>query len=146
MNASKTGTDVYALLAVAQANWPHDPAAGSEAVWTKWRELLAMFSFEEIRATLDALVRGHSRLPPLAELLSALRAERTATAARGAESVNRIRRGGGHQSHPPVDLEPDFVIGPYSVAFARMNSNGWTHERLVEFIRAGDDSGADGGF
>jgi hypothetical protein len=72
MNASKTDADVFAILAVAQANWPHDPVAGSEAVWTKWRELLAMYSFEEVRATLDALARTHSRLPPLAELLSAL--------------------------------------------------------------------------
>jgi hypothetical protein len=27
-----------------------------------------------------------------------------------------------------------------------MNSDGWTHERLLEFIRAGDDSGGCCGF
>jgi hypothetical protein len=146
MNASKTDTDIFAILAVAQANWPHDPVAGSEAVWTKWRELLYSYSFEEVRATLDALVRTHSRLPPLAELLTALRAERIATAARGAEPGNRIQPACGHQSYPPVDLEPDYVVGPYSAAFARMNSDGWTLERLLEFIRAGDDSGGCCGF
>jgi hypothetical protein len=138
MNASNTGTDVFAILAVAQANWPHDPAAGSEAVWTKWSDLLAPYGFEEIRAILDALVRTHSRLPPLAELVAALRAARLAAAAQGAESVTRMVCTSGHHRFPPVALEAGYVIGPYSAAFAKMNGKGWTVERLVEFMHAVD--------
>jgi hypothetical protein len=139
MNASKTGTDVFAILAVAQANWPHDPVAGSEAVWTKWSDLLAPYRFEEIRAILDALVRTHSRLPPLAELVAALRAGRIAAAAQGAESPTRTPCTSGRRQFPPVDLATGYVIGRYSAAFAKMNGEGWTVERLVEFMRAVDD-------
>jgi hypothetical protein len=34
-----------------------------------------------------------------------------------------------------VSRDSDYVIGPYSAAFAAMNTRGWTVERLVECIR-----------
>ena len=58
MNISGTSTDVFAILAIAQANWPHDPVAGSEAVWRKWSEQLARYCFEEVATALDWL-RAH---------------------------------------------------------------------------------------
>jgi len=141
MNTSGTSTDVFAVLAVAQANWPHDPVAGSEAVWTKWSEALRRYSVEEITVALDELARTRSRVPSLAELLGELGARRSAAS---------TRKGGtaaAHQSHhtrwPPVPLAADYVIGAYSLAFAEMNSQGWTVERLVECVRAATRSTSD---
>ena len=136
MNTSKRSSDVFALMAVAQANWPHDPVAGSEAVWTKWSDLLRSFPFEEVRAALDSLVRSHPRLPSLAELLGELKGRRATTIACNlAEPVGgRVPLGGAHRS-PPIDLDADYVIGPYTAAFAEMNAGGWTTERLIRCIR-----------
>jgi hypothetical protein len=40
--------------------------------------------------------------------------------------------------YPPVDLDADYVIGPYTAVFAEMNAQGWTPERLIHHIRAVD--------
>jgi hypothetical protein len=135
MNPSRVSTDIFGLLATAQANWPHDPAAGSEAVWTKWRELLGRYSVAEVCAALDAMARTHSRLPPMAELLSELRARRIMASARGEVDSPHgdLTAAGGY---PPVEIDADYVIGPHSAAFAEMNADGWTTERLIECIRA----------
>ena len=76
MNTDPTSTDVFAILAVAQANWPHDPVAGSEAVWRKWGEPLGRYPFEEVAAALDslALATGGFR-PSLSSLESSERGE-----------------------------------------------------------------------
>jgi hypothetical protein len=76
MNTSGTSSDVFAILAVAQANPPHDPVAGSEAVWRKWSEQLGRYCFEEVATALDRLARTHPRVPSLSELLGELRARR----------------------------------------------------------------------
>jgi Helix-turn-helix domain len=81
MNTGAGGTDVVAIVAVAQANWPHDASAGSEAVWTSWARKLGPYSFDEVRAALDELVTTHTRLPSLAEILQVLTAHRRAVAA-----------------------------------------------------------------
>jgi hypothetical protein len=139
MTTSRESTDLFAILAVAQANWPQDPIAGSEAVWTKWSELLQSFRFEEVRAALDSMVRTHARFPSLAEILGELKTQRTAGAARSSAEPP-----GGHVTstklgrYPPVDLDADYVIGPYTAAFAEMNAQGWTTERLINYIRAVD--------
>jgi hypothetical protein len=139
VTTSKENTDLFAILAVAQANWPHDPIAGSEAVWTKWSELLRSFRFEEIRAALDSMVRTHARFPSLAEILGELKAQRAAGAARSSAEppggqVTSTKPG----RYPPVDLDVDYVIGPYTAAFAEMNADEWTTERLINYIRAVD--------
>jgi hypothetical protein len=137
VTACRESADVFAILAVAQANWPHDPIAGSEAVWTKWSELLRSFRFEEVRAALDSIVRTHARFPSLAEILGELKAQRAAGAARSAAEPP-----GGHvtnsepRRYPPVDLDADYVIGPYTAAFAEMNVQGWSTERLINYILA----------
>jgi hypothetical protein len=139
MNPSKESSDVFAILAVAQANWPHDPVAGSEAVWKKWRELLGSFRFDEVRTALDAMARTHPRLPPLSELQGELRARRLAALAHEAEETGqRQLEGFGQRRYPPVCLDADYVIGPYSAAFSAMNVEGWTTERLIECIRIVD--------
>jgi hypothetical protein len=134
MNTSGTSPDVFAVLAVAQANWPHDPVAGSEAVWMRWSEPLRRFSVEEITAALDALARTRSRVPSLAELLGELGTRRRVASSRnaGTEAAHQRRPG----AWPPVPLDADYVIGPYSLAFANMNSQDWTVERLLDYIRA----------
>lgn len=134
MTPSTVNTDVFAILAVAQANWPHDPVAGSEAVWTKWAELLGPFRFDEVRIALDAMARTHPRLPSVAELLAEIRARREAAARFVAQAGSGLS--GETAPHPPVDLASDYVIGPYSAAFAAMNGDGWTTERLIECVRA----------
>jgi hypothetical protein len=40
--------------------------------------------------------------------------------------------------YPPVDVDADYVIGPYTAVFAEMNAQGWTPERLIHHIRAVD--------
>jgi hypothetical protein len=137
MNTSVTSTDVFAILAVAQANWPHDPVAGSEAVWRKWSEQLERYGFEEVATALDSLVRTHPRVPSLAELLRELGARRGGTTAH-IPSDPPTSDGDQHR-WPPVPLDADYVIGPYSAAFAKMNAQGWTRERLIECIQAGAD-------
>ncbi len=129
-------TDVFAVLAVAQANWPHDPVAGSEAVWRKWRGLLGSFSFEEVRAALDSMVRAHRTLPPFSELLGELARSRRLATSRAAGDERRADCGGSGW-RPPVDLPDDYVIGPCSAAFAARNGDGWTTERLIECVRMG---------
>jgi hypothetical protein len=137
MNPGEASTDVFAILAVAQANWPHDPVAGSEAVWTKWRELLGPFRFDEVRAVLDSMARTHPRLPPLSELQSEMQARRVSSAMRAAEESGRRQpMDRGQRRFPPVCLDADYIIGPYSAAFAAMNTQGWSTERLIECIRA----------
>ena len=37
---------------------------------------------------------------------------------------------------PPVPLDADYVIGPYSLVFAEMNTRGWITERLIDCVRA----------
>jgi hypothetical protein len=139
MTSGRESIDVFAILAVAQANWPQDPIAGSEVVWTKWSELLQSFRLEEVRAALDSMARTHARFPSLAEVLGELKAQRASGAARTA-----IEPPGDHvtssepRKYPPVDLDADYVIGPYTAAFAEMNAQGWTTERLINYIRAVD--------
>jgi hypothetical protein len=136
VNPDTATTDVFAILAVAQANWPHDPVAGSEAVWTKWGQLLGPFRFEELRATLDSLARTFPRLPPFSVLLREVQARRGATAVRAHSPPARSQLTSfSPQGDPPVSLDSDYVIGPYSAAFAAMNTRGWTVERLVECVR-----------
>jgi hypothetical protein len=141
MNTSAKSTDVFAILAVAQANWPHDPVAGSEAVWRKWSEQLGRYCFEEVATALDTLVRTHPRVPSLAELLGELGARRGASTTRipSASLTSHV----GHHRWPPVPLAADYVIGPYSLAFAEMNTEGWTTDRLMECIRAALQSPAE---
>jgi hypothetical protein len=139
MTTSRESTDLFAILAVAQANWPRDPIAGSEAVWTKWCELLRSYCFEEVRAALDSMVRTHARFPSLAELLVELKAHRAASAARSvSEPPNGQVMGNERLLYPPVDLDAGYVIGPYTAAFAEMNAEGWTTERLISYIQAVD--------
>ena len=133
MNTDPTSTDVFAILAVAQANWPHDPVAGSEAVWRKWGEPLRRYRFEEVAAALDSLARTHQRVPSLAELLEELGARRRASKAHIQSIVLPPDR--DLCAWPPVPLGPDYVIGPYSLAFAKTNPEGWTPQRLVACIR-----------
>jgi hypothetical protein len=140
MTTTRESTDVFAILAVAQANWPQDPIAGSEAVWTKWSELLRSYSFEEVRAALDSMVRTRARFPSLAEILGELKAQRAAGAARSAGEPpdGQVVTGNEPGRYPPVDLDADYVIGPYTAAFAEMNAEGWTTERLINYIQAVD--------
>jgi hypothetical protein len=138
MTTNRASTDVFAILAIAQANWPQDPVAGSEAVWTKWSELLGSFCFEEVRAALDSMVRTHARFPSLAEILCELKAQRATGARSAAEPPDRHVPSSEARRYPPVDLGEDYVIGPYTAAFAVMNVQGWTTERLMTFIRAVD--------
>jgi hypothetical protein len=138
VTTSRESIDLFAILAVAQANWPQDPIAGSEAVWTKWSELLRSFDFEEVRAALDSMVRTHARFPSLAEILGELKAQRTAGARSAAEPPGRHVTSSEPRRYPPVNLGEDYVIGPYTAAFSVMNAQGWTTERLMTFIRAVD--------
>ena len=80
MNSGPGSTDVVAMVAVAQANWPHDPSAGSEAVWVNWAQKLGPYAFEEVRAALDRLVLTHPRLPSLAQIVDVLKERRGASA------------------------------------------------------------------
>jgi hypothetical protein len=80
MNTAPGSTDVVATVAVARANWPHDPSSGSEAVWVNWAQKLGPYGFDEVRAALDDLVLTHSRLPSLAEIIRALKEQRRALA------------------------------------------------------------------
>ena len=135
----RVNTDVFAILAVAQANWPHDPVAGSEAVWTKWAELLGPFRFDEVRDALThwrAPIRGSPRSRNSARV----------TGSREAAARARGRSGGGRRwiraAAPSAGLpRADYVIGPYSAAFAAMNAHGWSTERLIECFRAVDPRG-----
>jgi hypothetical protein len=87
MNTSATLTDVFAILAIAQANWPHDPVAGRESVWRKWSEQLGLYCFEQVATVLDTLARTHPRVPSLVELLGELRARRGAATAHVVEAA-----------------------------------------------------------
>lgn len=142
MNTARTSTDLFAILAVAQANWPHDPVAGSEAVWRKWSGQLVPYSFDEVATALDSLARTHPRVPSLAELLRELGARRAPTRRHvPSESLSSDQ---DQDRWPPVLLDADYVIGPYSLAFAEMNiAQGWTTERLVECVRVALDFTAD---
>jgi hypothetical protein len=89
VNTGPGSTDVVAIVAVARASWPHDPAAGSQAVWVNWAGKLGPYSFDEVRAALDHLLLTHPRLPSLAEIVQLLKERRGALAE--AERTNVIR-------------------------------------------------------
>jgi hypothetical protein len=90
MNTAPGSTDVVAIVAVARASWPHDPAAGSEAVWVNWAGKLGPYSFDEVRAALDHLLLTHPRLPSLAEIVQLLKERRGALAERERTNVVRL--------------------------------------------------------
>jgi hypothetical protein len=58
----------------------------------------------------------------------------TTSWSQGVSSHELIERPGAPPlGYPPVDLDADYVIGPYAAAFAEMNAQGSTTERLISW-------------
>jgi hypothetical protein len=91
LDADPRNPEIAELMAYAGMLWPHDPNAGSQAIWTAWAQHLARWDVHHVRIALDALVLSRTRLPELAEIVEMLRADDAESARQQATEEARER-------------------------------------------------------